>query len=75
MVVNGVWFFRVGLMLWLVLNNGPVGFDPKTFRGPFLDFWSFADYLLPLAVLEVYLRTQDRAGTLGKFAVAAGLFS
>jgi uncharacterized membrane protein len=73
MVVNGVWFFRVGLMLWLVLNNGPVGFDPKTFRGPFLDFWSFADYLLPLAVLEVYLRTQDRAGTLGKFAVAAGL--
>ena len=36
LVVNGVWFFRVGLMFWLVVNGGPVGFDPDTFTGPFL---------------------------------------
>lgn len=73
MVVNGVWFFRVGLMLWIFLNQGPAGFDPKTFTGPFLTFLSFADYLLPLAILEIYLRTRDRAGVSGRFAMAAGL--
>ena len=74
MVVNGVWFFRVGLMFWIVVNQGPVGFDPKTFTGPFLSFWSFADYLLPLAILELYLRTKERAGATGRFAMAVGLF-
>ncbi len=29
---------------------------------------------MPLAVLEIYLRTQDRAGAAGRFAMAAGLF-
>jgi hypothetical protein len=74
MVVNGVWFFRVGLMFWIAVNQGPVGFDPKTFTGPFLSFLSFADYLLPLAVLEIYLRTKDRAGVAGRFAMATVLF-
>jgi hypothetical protein len=44
-----------------------------TFQGPFLNFLSFAQDFLPLAVLELYLRTQDRAGALGKFAMAAAL--
>lgn len=70
MVVNGVWFFRVGLMLWVVINQGPVGFDPKTFTGPFLSFLSFADYLLPLAVLELYFRANS---TRSRFAMAGGL--
>ena len=74
MVVGGVWFFRVGLMLWLVINKGPVGFDPKTFQGPFLTFLAFAQYLLPLALLEIYLRTRDRGSAQMRVAVAAGLF-
>ena len=73
MVVSGVWFFRVGLMMWILANNGPVGFDPETFQGPFLNFLGFAQYLLPLTILELYLRTQDRAGTPGRFIMAAGL--
>ncbi len=73
MVVNGVWFFRVGLMFWIAVNGGPAGFDPKTFTGPFLDVWSFGDYLLPLAVLELYLRTKESAGTRARFAMAATL--
>jgi hypothetical protein len=72
-VANGVWFFRVGLMLWVFLNRGPAGFDPKTFTGPFLSFLAFADYLLPLAVLEIYLRVRERAGAPARFAMAAGL--
>lgn len=56
--VNGVWFFRVGLFFWLFINQGPVGFDPKTFQGPFLTFLSFSQYLIPLALLEFYIRSQ-----------------
>ena len=57
-----------------LLNHGPFGFNAATFSGPFLTFLSFGQYLVPLAVLEIYLRTQDRAGAAGRFAMAAGLF-
>jgi hypothetical protein len=74
MVVNAGWFFRVGLMQWIVLNHGPAGFDPTTFTGPFINFMSFADYLLPLLLLELYLWSADRGTASGRFATAAGLF-
>lgn len=73
LAVSGVWFFRIGLMLWLVLNHGPVGFDPKTFTGPFLSFLGFAQYLLPLAVLELYFRAQRGGRSRNQLAMAAGL--
>ena len=73
LVANGGWFFRVGLMLWLVVNGGPVGFDPKTFTGPVLTVLSFADYLLPLAVLEAYLRVQSGRSPRARVAMAVGL--
>lgn len=73
MAASAVWFFRVGLMFWLVVNGGPVGFDGQTFRGPFLSFLAVADSLVPLAVLELYLRTQERGGVAGRFAMAVGL--
>lgn len=76
LAVSGVWFFRVGLMFWIVVNQGPAGFDPKTFAGPALTTLAFAQYLLPLAVLELYLRAKarpQRARVLGAtFAVAMG---
>jgi len=75
LVVSGAWFIRVGSMLWMILDNNAGGFDPKMFQGPFLNYLSFAQYLLPLAVLELYLRTRDRAGATGKVAMAAGLFA
>ena len=71
MVVSAVWFFRVGLMGWLVINGKPVGFDPVAFRGPFLDVLAFAQYLLPLAVLELYIRAQASRHALAQCAVAA----
>lgn len=73
LAVSGVWFFRVGLMFWLVLNRAPVGFDIKTFTGPFLTFLAFGQYLVPLAVLEVYFRVQRGASPNGRLAMAAGL--
>lgn len=73
LVVSGVWFFRVGLMFWIGVNGGPVGFDPATFRGPALVFLGFAQSLLPLAVLECYLRARDSGGGAARSAMAAAL--
>ncbi len=73
LVVSGGWFFRVTLMFWIVVNQGPVGFDPKTFQGPFLTFLAFAQYLIPLAVLELYFHAQKTRAPQGRLAMAAGL--
>jgi len=74
LVVSASWFFRIGFFLSFLIFKGPVGFDPTTFRGPFLTFMTFAQYLIPLAVLEIYLRAQDRPGTLRRMATAGMLF-
>jgi tetratricopeptide (TPR) repeat protein len=74
LVVGASLFIRAGVFLSLVLNHGPFGFSTVTLSGPFLTFMSFAQYLVPLAVLEIYLLTQERGGARGRFAMAAGLF-
>ena len=53
MVVSGVWFLRVGLMGWVLINRGPVGMT-KTLSGPADIVLTFGSYLIPLAVLELY---------------------
>ncbi|WP_337041979.1 DUF2306 domain-containing protein [Emticicia sp. 17c] len=69
MVVNGVWFFRVGLMSWLVINGGPAGFDPETFTGPFLTALSVFTYVVPLSllVLELYFYAQRKQQSILSF--------
>ena len=74
LVVSAAWFFRIVVFLSFIVFKGPVGFDPATFRGPFLTFMSFGQYLLPLAFLELYLRAEERPGALQRMATAAGLF-
>ncbi len=71
--VGGVWFFRVGLMFWIAVNRGPAGFDPKTFQGPFLSFLAFAQYLLPLAILQLYLHCRERDNAVANLSMAATL--
>ena len=73
LVVMGAWFFRVGLFLTLLIFQRPVGFDPTTFSGPLLTFMAFAQYLVPLAVLEFYLRAQDRGGVFRHLATSSAL--
>lgn len=62
LVASAVWFFRVGLMGWVVLTGG-IGIDFKSFTGPFLYVLGFAQYLLPLAMLEWYFHCQRGAHT------------
>jgi tetratricopeptide (TPR) repeat protein len=73
LVASASWFIRLGFALTLVLL-GPIGFDSTTFSGPLVTFWSFAQYLLPLGVLELYLWAQDRPGALRRMATAGVLF-
>jgi hypothetical protein len=70
LTASGVWFFRVGLMLWLFIFRAPVGFDPETFTGPFITFLYFGCYLLPLAFLESYSYAQRRANKILTYTVA-----
>ncbi|MBO9709393.1 MAG: DUF2306 domain-containing protein [Caulobacter sp.] len=72
-LVSGVWFFRVGLMFWILANQGPVGIG-KDFDGPFVRFWAYGCYLVPLAVLELYLRAHSGGGKNGRLVMATGLF-
>ena len=82
LAVSGVWFFRIGLMAWLLIHRAPVGFDPKSFSGPFLTMLAFAQFLLPLAVLELVFRAQTSqraalrwatAGTVGLLTLLTAL--
>lgn len=69
--VSGVWFFRLIVFGWIAYHQGAVGFDPVTFKGPFLSFASFAMLLLPLAILELYLWASARGGAWQRRAVLA----
>jgi Predicted membrane protein (DUF2306)/Tetratricopeptide repeat len=73
-VVSGSWFYRIALFLSFLIFKGPIGFDPTTFQGPFLTFMAFANYLFPLAILEIYLRAKDRPGVFQRLAAAGMLF-
>ncbi|MBO9544394.1 DUF2306 domain-containing protein [Caulobacter sp.] len=57
MAVSGVWFLRVGIMGWIVINRGPVGMTDKM-SGPTDIVLTFGSYLIPLAVLELYEAAQ-----------------
>ncbi|WP_338871398.1 DUF2306 domain-containing protein [Spirosoma sp. SC4-14] len=76
MVANGVWFFRIGLMCWLLINGGPVGFDPKTFTGPFLTILSVFTYAVPLSlvILEMYWYAQRKQSRVFSLLTATLIF-
>lgn len=71
-VASGVWFQRVGIFGWTTLDPAAVGMT-KDFDGWFDLTWAFGCYLLPLAVLELYLRVKDRGGPRSRHAMAAGI--
>ena len=73
LAVAGVWFFRIGLMAWIILNRGAVGFDPDAFRGPTLTALAFAQTLLPLAILEGVFQAKRGASGVSHWAMTAVL--
>jgi hypothetical protein len=75
LAASGVFFFRTGLMAWLLLWRRPVGIDTETFTGPTLSVLALLVYvLLPLPLLEVYFRA-ERGTPKQQRAVAAILIA
>jgi hypothetical protein len=56
--MSGVWFFRVFFMLWMVIFQAPVGFDPETFTGPFLYVLDVFVYIFPQAIVFLYFKAK-----------------
>ena len=62
LVASAAYFYRIAFFLTLLVFKGSVGFDPTTFTGPFPTIMSFAQFLFPLAIIDISLRAQDNAG-------------
>lgn len=73
LVANAQWFLRVGLFSYFIVNQ--VLGVKASFGDPFLKFWTFGCYLVPLVVLEIYLRARDGGGALVRVSVAVGLIA
>ncbi len=72
LVVSASWFLRIIFFLSLFVLHSSL--DPNTIQGPFFTVLSFAQYVVPLAVLELYFYARDRAAALPRLATAALLF-
>lgn len=71
LLVSGVWFLRLGLMAWVIINHGPNGNTPRL-DGTFDSIWVFGCYLIPLGVAELYFRA-EKGGRGLQFAAAGVL--
>jgi hypothetical protein len=72
--MSGVWLFRVFLMLWVMVWRAPVGFDPETFTGPFLNFLGFMVYVFPQAIVAFYFLAKKSEQPAIKWVFSALLF-
>jgi hypothetical protein len=70
MAVSGVWFLRVGIMGWVLINQGPVGMS-DSLSGPADIVLVFGSYLIPLGLLELYFRAGRSTHAAPKFLTAA----
>jgi uncharacterized membrane protein len=74
LVLSASYFFRLSFFLVIAIAGHPVGFDPATFIGWLPTTMTYTQYLVPLAVLELYLRAQANPGAVRRFVAAGVLF-
>ena len=71
--VSGVWFYRVMFAPAILVFQGlPPGSTPAL-DGPFDIALGFGCYLIPLAILELYLRIKTKGGAISKSLMAVAL--
>jgi hypothetical protein len=70
---NGVWFLRLGLFGWYLMTGGLGMTD--ALDGPANIVMDFASFLLPLAVLEAYLRSGQSRSPRARQAAAAAVLA
>lgn len=69
-LVNGVWFFRLNLMAWYAINQGPNG-NTSTIDGPMDIFFSFACYGIPMLIAECVFWAKRQQQALRTWAISA----
>lgn len=69
LLVNGVWTFRLYLMGWYIINQGPNG-NTKQLDGPADIVLSFACYLLPMAVSGLVFWAEHKKHTILTWGVS-----
>ena len=69
-VANGVWFLRVGA---IGVGASLTGAGVKLDQEAFFNIMVFASYLVPLAILELYLGAQAAGGRSHRLLMAGGL--
>jgi Predicted membrane protein (DUF2306) len=70
-VANAVWYMRLGYMIWGI-GTGGVGIGDNM-DGPYDYFLAFGNSLVPLAIMEGYLRVKDSNSNRGQYLFAGGL--
>lgn len=70
-VANSVWFLRLGMAAYGMARMATGDLLPG--MGAFFEVWSFGAYLVPLLILELYLRAQVRGGTAIRLATAGAI--
>lgn len=71
--MSGVWFFRIFVMLWFTINQGPVGIDPETFTGPAINLLNIISYIVPILFVQLYFNAVNKGSSfhyiLGSFMI------
>ncbi|MAE87863.1 MAG: hypothetical protein CMB80_34325 [Flammeovirgaceae bacterium] len=80
-VANGVWFIRVMFGFWILINGGAPG-HTDLFEGPFDIFLALSHTILPLILMEFYIRAVKSTShqfkwvmtfTIGVLTIALGM--
>jgi hypothetical protein len=69
LLVNGVWTFRLYIMAWFIINQGPNG-NSANIDGPADIGLSFASYLLPMMIAELVFWAQRHHSNRVKWGVS-----
>ncbi|WOI54772.1 DUF2306 domain-containing protein [Parvularcula sp. LCG005] len=72
LAANGVWFIRVFVMAWIIINQSPRWLGDGL-EGPAGVAISFAAFFLPVAVLQLYFAAQDSRSAAPKYIMGGGL--
>ena len=73
LVASAVWFVRLGIYQGIYLTR-LLDIEFRPIAESFFAFWHVGKLLIPLGILELYLRAQDRGGVRGRLAAAILLF-
>ncbi len=72
-LMSSALFIRSGVSLAAMIAAGTGTLDLSALKGSLLTFMIFGQYIVPLAMLELYFWAQLRGGRLARSAMAAGL--